>query len=155
MQTKRILYLVIGCVGFGLGAAGTVLPILPTVPFLLVAAWGFGKSSKRLDDWFKRTKLYRNNLESFVRGDGMTRRTKIKIAATVTVLMGICFILMHGVPVGRIVLTIIWVLHLVYFMFIVKTLPTHKSDDNYKSTEPAAGRPCDDCVNPGRRNHID
>jgi uncharacterized membrane protein YbaN (DUF454 family) len=121
MQPRRILYLVVGCVGLGLGAAGAVLPVLPTVPFLLVAAWGFGRSSKKLDDWFKRTKLYQKNLESYVRGDGMTRLTKLRIIAIVTVLMGIGFVLMHNVPVGRIILAVIWVLHVVYFLFAVKT----------------------------------
>jgi uncharacterized membrane protein YbaN (DUF454 family) len=155
MQTKRILYLVIGCVGLGLGAAGAVLPILPSVPFLLVAAWGFGKSSKRLDDWFKRTKLYRNNLESYVRGYGMTRRIKIRIVVTVTALIGTGFILMRGVPIGRIVLAIVWALHLVYFLFIVKTVSMHACDGDSKSTEPAVGRPCSDCVDSCRQNHID
>lgn len=155
MQTKRILYLVIGCAGLGLGAAGAVLPILPTVPFLLVAAWGFGKSSKKLDDWFKRTKLYRNNLESYVRGDGMTRRTKIKIVATVTALMGTGFILMRNVPFGRIVLVIVWALHLVYFLFVVKTVSPRERGADSKSTEPVTGRPCSDYVNSCRRNHID
>ncbi len=155
MRSKRILYLVIGCAGLGLGAAGAVLPILPSVPFLLVAAWGFGKSSKRLDDWFRRTKLYRNNLESYVRGDGMTRRTKLKIVATVTALMGTGFILMRSVPVGRIVLAIVWALHLVYFLFVVKTVSPRERGADSKSTEPVTGRPCSDYVNSCRRNHID
>ena len=55
---KRILWIVLGCVGVGLGAVGAVLPLLPAFPFLLLAAFSFAKSSERLHTWFVHTKLY-------------------------------------------------------------------------------------------------
>lgn len=119
---KKMLYITLGCVGLGLGALGAVLPLLPAFPFLLLAAFCFGKSSQRLHNWFIGTKLYKKNLESYVAGKGMTKGTKIRIMVTVTILMSIGFIMMHAVPVGRIVLTCVWVFHLVYFIFGVKTL---------------------------------
>lgn len=119
---KKVLYIVIGCLGLGLGAVGAVLPILPTVPFLLLAAFCFAKSSERLHTWFIGTKLYKNNLESWVRGQGMTWKTKIRIMVTVTVLMAVGFAMMSRVPVGRCILAIVWVLHILYFVFGVKTL---------------------------------
>ena len=36
---KKTLYSMLGCVGVALGAAGVVLPVLPTVPFLMLAAF--------------------------------------------------------------------------------------------------------------------
>lgn len=124
MKLKKIVLVVIGCIGVGLGALGVVLPILPTVPFLLLAAFCFARSSERLNNWFTGTKLYKNNLESYVKGKGMTRKTKIKIMVTVTVLMTIGFIMMDQVPVGRIVLACVWVFHILYFVFGVKTIKT-------------------------------
>ena len=47
----RPVYFVVGWCFFGLGAAGAVLPGLPTVPFMLVALWAFSKSSQRFHDW--------------------------------------------------------------------------------------------------------
>lgn len=124
MKLKKIVLVVIGCIGVGLGALGVVLPILPTVPFLLLAAFCFARSSERLNNWFTGTKLYKNNLESYVKGKGMTRKTKIKIMVTVTVLMTIGFIMMDQVLVGRIVLACVWVFHILYFVFGVKTIKT-------------------------------
>ncbi len=121
MKFKKVIYITIGCIGLALGAVGAVLPLLPAFPFLLLAAICFGKSSERLDRWFKNTKLYKNNLESFVKGQGMTWKTKIKIMITVTVLMTIGFIMMNQMIVGRIILTCVWVFHIFYFIFGIKT----------------------------------
>ena len=123
MNIKKVCYIVLGCIGVSLGALGAVLPLLPAFPFLLLAAFCFGRSSEKLNHWFINTKLYKNNLESYVQGKGMTRKTKIKIMVTVTILMSIGFAMMHAVPVGRIVLGCVWVFHIVYFCLGVKTLP--------------------------------
>lgn len=119
---RKIIYMVVGSISLGLGVVGTILPILPTVPFLLLAAYCFAKSSKRLHNWFVSTKLYKDNLESYVKGQGMTRATKIRIMATVTVLMSIGFAMMHAVVLGRMVLACVWVFHVIYFAFGVKTV---------------------------------
>lgn len=45
MRIKRMLWIALGFVGLVLGAIGAVLPMLPAFPFLLLAAFSFGKSS--------------------------------------------------------------------------------------------------------------
>ena len=45
---RRIIYLSIGWLAVGCGVLGTFLPIIPTVPFLLIAVWAFGRSSDHL-----------------------------------------------------------------------------------------------------------
>ena len=122
MNIKKAFFIVLGCLSLGLGAVGAVLPILPTVPFLMLAAFCFAKSSEKLHNWFVATKLYKKNLESFVQGKGMTMKTKIRIMVTVTILMSIGFIIMHAVPVGRIILGFVWLFHVLYFIFGIKTL---------------------------------
>ena len=117
---KKILYIMIGCISLGLGIIGVILPILPTVPFVLLAAFCFARSSERLDGWFKNTKLYReNNIKS-----GMTKQAKVRIMCLVTLLMSIGFIMMglKDIVVGNIVLLIVWIFHMVYFTFGVKTV---------------------------------
>ena len=127
MRMKRSIYSILGFVGVGLGALGAVLPILPTVPFLLMAAVCFGKSSEKLHRWFVGTKLYKNHLDSYVQGKGMTWKTKIRIMLIVTFMMSIGFAMMGQVPVGRMVLGCVWVFHVWYFVFKVKT---HRLDVN-------------------------
>lgn len=121
MNIKKGIYITIGCIGAGLGALGAVLPLLPTFPFLMLAAICFGKSSERLNNWFRGTKLYKNNLESYVAGRGMTWKTKIRIMVLVTLMMLIGFIMMNQVMIGRIVLACVWLFHIFYFCFGVKT----------------------------------
>lgn len=130
MSVKKIAYIVVGCIGVGIGAIGAVVPMLPAFPFLLLAAYCFGRSSERLNNWFINTKLYKDNLESYIQGKGMTKKTKIRIMITVTILMSIGFIMMSRVPVGRVILFGVWVFHIVYFLFGVKTLEELKVESD-------------------------
>lgn len=123
MNVKKISYMAIGSISLALGALGAVLPLLPAVPFLLLAAICFARSSEKLHNWFLGTSLYRKNLESYVAGRGMTRQTKIRIMVTVTLIMAISFAFMHQVLIGRMVLIGVWVFHVLYFLFGVKTIP--------------------------------
>lgn len=126
MNMKKISYMVTGSISLALGAFGAVLPLLPAVPFLLLAAICFARSSEKLHNWFLGTRLYKKNLESYVAGRGMTRQTKIRIMVTVTLIMAVSFAFMHQVLIGRMVLIGVWVFHVLYFLFGVKTLPAQE-----------------------------
>ena len=124
MNVKKLLYIILGCTSVSLGAVGAAVPMLPAFPFLLLAAFCFARSSKRLHSWFINTKLYKNNLEDYVAGRGMTWQTKIRIMVTVTLLMSIGFTIMafRGITAGCVVLVFVWVFHILYFSFRVKTI---------------------------------
>ena len=120
-RISRWIWAGFGLICFGLALVGVVLPLLPTAPFLLVAAFCFARSSDRLNTWFKSTKLYRQVLEGYVQKRSMTLKAKFTILVPVTILLGIAFMLMSEVLVGRIAVAIVWVCHVIYFGFVVKT----------------------------------
>ena len=124
MSIKRVAFMALGCISLALAVLGVVLPILPTVPFLALAAFCFAKSSDRLNNWLLNTKLFQNNLADFKAGKGMTVKTKVRILVTVTLVMaiGLIVMLMKGVIVGSIILSVVWLGHIYYFGFKVKTL---------------------------------
>ncbi len=76
MNLKKTFYMILGCIGLGLGAVGAVVPMLPAFPFLLLAAYCFARSNEKLHSWFVQTKLYKENLEDYVAGRGMTKKRK-------------------------------------------------------------------------------
>ena len=59
----------------------------------------------------------------------MTVKTKIRIIVSVTLVMGFGFFMMKNVPIGRIVLAIVWVCHVVYFIFGVKNYTEDENGD--------------------------
>ena len=128
MKVKRLIFLIIGCICLILGCIGIVLPILPTVPFFLVTVFCFSQSSKKLHDWFLGTKMYKNNLEAYVRGQGMTVKTNAKILITVTALMVFGFVMMlrKSLYIPCAILACVWVAHIIYFVFFVKTAGRNK-----------------------------
>lgn len=118
-----------GLVSFGLGVLGAILPLIPTTPFILLAAFCFARSSCKLNAWFQSTKLYESVFEGLLTRKSMTIAAKLKLLAPITLLLAVSFALMGSVPIGRIVVAIIFIGHIVYFGFVVKT-------DRPRSTTP-------------------
>lgn len=121
MNIKKVLLVIVGSISLAVGAIGAVMPLLPAFPFLVLATVCFAKSSKRLESWFKGTKLYINNVEPFLDGKGLTIKAKVKIMLIVTVVLAISFFMMKNVLIGRIAVSLVWIFHMLWFIFKIKT----------------------------------
>jgi uncharacterized membrane protein YbaN (DUF454 family) len=75
---KRVIYLVIGTLALFLGALGIFLPVLPTTPFVILAAACYLRSSKRMHAWILQSRLFGETIENFQEGRGLKRDTKIR-----------------------------------------------------------------------------
>ena len=118
---KKALLILVGCIGVVFGTIGTFVPLLPTVPLYLLAAVCFARSSERLHTWFTTTKMYRDNLDSYVRGEGMPLKAKLRIFLLSTFTLSFGFFMMDEVPVGRIIVSVLWLIILYVIWFRIKT----------------------------------
>lgn len=75
-NNMKILLLVIGYLSLALGILGIFLPLLPTVPFLLLTAWCFAKASPRLHQRFLRYRWFRFYIRGYLEGRGVSQKVK-------------------------------------------------------------------------------
>lgn len=117
----KIVWIIFGFIFFVIGTIGVFVPLLPTFPFYVATVFCFARSSKRLEEWFKSTKLYKNYVLNVVSKKSLTLKAKAITIISFTLTMGIGFYCMRRVPVGQIILTFVWLGHVIYFAFGIKT----------------------------------
>jgi uncharacterized membrane protein YbaN (DUF454 family) len=81
----RSLYFLLGWSFFGLGALGTLVPGLPTTPFMLLALWAFSKSSQRFHDWLYAHPVFGPPLQQWRSHGVIPGKAKILAIATMAV----------------------------------------------------------------------
>lgn len=122
-QIEKPLFLLIGFIGLFLCILGAILPLLPAFPFALLAAWGFARSSEKLHTKFINSRLYKDNAKDWVETRSMKKSAKIRVLTTISVVMLIGFIMMRRVPIGQFILVLVWIGHVLYFRYGMKTMP--------------------------------
>jgi len=121
----RALFFAAGTVSLFLGAIGTVLPLLPTTPLLLLALGCYCKSSERMTRWVLTNKYFGNYIRRYREGKGIPLKTKIVALATlwVTISFSAFFIVNRW-----------WIVQLILFAIAIAVsthlirLPTYKEN---------------------------
>ena len=111
----RLLWLFAGLIALALGLIGIPLPLLPTTPFLLLAAFCFGKSSTRLHNWI----MTHPTLSPPIRDwhDHGAISTKAKLLAAIAMALAFIASIIFGAPFYAIILQAIVLFCVACFIF--------------------------------------
>ncbi|VAX19735.1 hypothetical protein MNBD_IGNAVI01-2072 [hydrothermal vent metagenome] len=77
-----------GIISVFLAFIGIFLPVLPTTPFLLLAAYLFSKSSDKFYNWLINNKLFGSFIKNYREGNGITRQVKFISIISLWLVMG-------------------------------------------------------------------
>lgn len=116
----KILWTSLGIIALGLGLVGMFLPVLPTVPFFLFAAFAFTRGSQTIHAWMLRQTWYQNSVEAYHDQGGLTRPQKRKALIVSISLMGLSMILV-GSKLAKVIIFLAILLMLFIFW---KHIPT-------------------------------
>jgi uncharacterized membrane protein YbaN (DUF454 family) len=78
-----------GVVFVAIGTIGVVLPLLPTTPFLLLAAFSFARSSPKLHDWLLGHRAFGPLISNWDRYGSIDRRSKTIAMIVIMLTLGI------------------------------------------------------------------
>src|SRR3989339_1320998 len=93
----KILLITAGTVSVGLGILGIFLPLLPTTPFLLLAAVCYSKGSDKLYNWLLENRHFGSYIKNYREKKGIPLRAKITAIVFLNITMGytILFVVHH------------------------------------------------------------
>lgn len=115
MQSIRKVALIIaGSICLALGAVGVFVPVLPTTPFVLLAAFLYSRSSSRLNSWLASTSIYRAYVEPFKQSGGISMQRKLRIVSVSFAVMAISALLVRKLIVWIVLAVAVFLLVLMF-----------------------------------------
>ncbi|MBN1161827.1 MAG: YbaN family protein [Dehalococcoidales bacterium] len=87
MQRRLLATAGTACVGVGI--AGIFIPVLPTTPFLLLAAYCYMRSSSRMHRWLLNNRFFGSYVRNYIEGKGMPLHLKIITIALLWTTIGL------------------------------------------------------------------
>ena len=103
----RYLLIILGTISLVIGVIGIFIPVLPTTPFLLMAAACYMRSSTRFYNWLLNNRLFGNYIRNYIEGRGMPLSTKIYTLLFLWVTIGFSIFLANQNMVVIIILLLV------------------------------------------------
>jgi uncharacterized protein len=88
-RLRRGLFIAAGFICVGLGLVGIVVPLLPTAPFIILAAYCFARSSERWHRWLVSNRLFGKHLQGYLEGRGVAWKVRIPVLLLLWVVIGL------------------------------------------------------------------
>ncbi len=124
----KSLLMSVGVLSVGLGAAGIFLPLLPTTPFLLLAAACFMRSSERLYQWLLGHKWFGSYIRNYREHRAIPLRSKIVVLVMLWVSLGSTTLIVLETALPRAVLLVVGLAVTVYMLRLRTLTPGMRSE---------------------------
>ncbi|MCJ7814274.1 MAG: YbaN family protein [Candidatus Atribacteria bacterium] len=126
---SRWVLIIIGSFFTGLGILGIFLPLLPTTPFLLLAAACYIRSSERFYNWLINNKWLGNYIKNYLEGKGVSLKAKVFSISLLWITIGYSAVFIVNTFPIRIILILIAIGVTIHILSI-RTLKQRKGNDN-------------------------
>ena len=135
MVVKNIVLTILGFIFLGLGAVGIILPVLPTTPFVLLAAICFSAGNNRLAGWLRQNRIFGSYIENYRTKQGIELKLKVFSIIFLWVGLGVSIFLTQTLwlTVGLVVVGIGVTIHLLHIK--TKAKPTHEAQSEAAAKE--------------------
>jgi len=104
---SRWILIIIGSFFTGLGILGIFLPLLPTTPFLLLAAACYIRSSERFYNWLTNNKWLGNYIKNYLEGKGVSLKVKVLSISLLWITIGYSVVFVVNIFPIRVILILI------------------------------------------------
>ncbi len=128
-KLKRQLFVIAGTIALGIGVVGIIIPVLPTTPFLLLAAICYMRGSQRLYNALLCNRFVGTYVRNYLEGRGMSLKMKIWTLSLLWIAIVCTAVLATDSLIIRIILAIV-LTGVTIHILLIKTVKNNTKPTN-------------------------
>ncbi|ERJ11522.1 YbaN family protein [Haloplasma contractile] len=125
-MVSKVALIILGTISLVVGVINLLLPVLPTVPFLLIAAACYIRSSETMYNWLTGNKYFGSHIKNYHEGKGITKRNKFLTIVITWISILVSSIVFMPYLIGKIIMIGAAILVTIYMLIVT----TYEDDDN-------------------------